>query len=146
MEINGGEVIEVAKALSKPLTPAALSKPLTPTSSSSPAAGRPNPDLAEADSQLAEQENGPDGMADIANDDQDPGGEVKDDENQVFFTEFFDVPLPWAYRSAQGVTQIDIDIDIDIDRDIDSLFLKIRTRHCHVNCSIKRFHIRCKHS
>ncbi len=90
MEINGGEVIEVAKALSKPLTPAALSKPLIPATSSSgsPAAGaggRPNPDLAEADSQLAEQENGPDGMADIANDDQDPGGEVKDDENQVFF-------------------------------------------------------------
>jgi hypothetical protein len=91
MEINGGEVIEVAKALSKPLSPAALSKPLSPTSSSSPAAGagRPNPDLAEADSQLAEQENGPDGMADIANDDQDPGGEVKDDENQVFLTKFF---------------------------------------------------------
>jgi hypothetical protein len=87
MEINGGEVIEVAKSLSKPLSPAALSKPLTPTSSSSStAAGRPNPDLAEADSQLAEQENGPDGMADIANDDQDPGGEVKDDENQVFFS------------------------------------------------------------
>ncbi len=92
MEINGGEVIEVAKALSKPLTAAALSKPLSPatSSSSSPAAGagRPNPDLAEADSQLAEQENGPDGMADIANDDQDPGGEVKDDENQVFVTKF----------------------------------------------------------
>ncbi len=102
MEINGGEVIEVAKALSKPLAPAALSKPLTPaTSSSSPAAGagRPNPDLAEADSQLAEQENGPDGMADIANDDQDPGGEVKDDENQVFFfTKLFDAPLIWPSK------------------------------------------------
>ncbi len=100
MEINGGEVIEVAKALSKPLSHAALSKPLTPATSSSsgsPAAGagRPNPDLAEADSQLAEQENGPDGMADIANDDQDPGGEVKDDENQVFFSrKLYDAPLP----------------------------------------------------
>ena len=30
-------------------------------------------------------------------------------------------------------------IDIDIDIDIDSLFLKIRTRHCYVNCSIKKF-------
>jgi hypothetical protein len=31
-------------------------------------------------------------------------------------------------------------IDIDIDIDIDSLFLKIRTRHCHEkNCLIKKF-------
>ncbi len=109
MEINGGEVIEVAKSLSKPLSPAALSKPLTPTSSSSStAAGRPNPDLAEADSQLAEQENGPDGMADIANDDQDPGGEVKDDENQVFFSRNYLISRCPGHTVLHRVSQRDV--------------------------------------
>ncbi len=118
MEINGGEVIEVAKALSKPLAPAALSKPLSPTTSSSGSspvagAGRPNPDLAEADSQLAEQENGPDGMADIANDDQDPGGEVKDDENQVFFSRNYLISRCPGHTVLHRVSQRDVDFLAD---------------------------------
>lgn len=75
MEINGGEVIEVAK-MSSP----AEEQPPPPDSRPISAGRRQNPDRAEADSQLPEQENGPQGKADIANDDQDPGGEIKDEE------------------------------------------------------------------
>ena len=69
MEINGGEVIEVPKTIRKE---ASSSNPAKPA--------RRDPDRAEADSQLAEQENGPEGKHDIPNDDQDPGGEVGDEE------------------------------------------------------------------
>jgi hypothetical protein len=47
---------------------------------------------------------------------------------------------PEAALTAVGQTCPEADIDIDIDIDIDSLFLKIRTRHCHEkNCLIKKF-------
>jgi hypothetical protein len=85
MEINGGEVIEVPKTIKK-----VSGSSSTPGEAVLPADQKPgwksvgsNPDVAEADSQLAEQENGPEGKHDIPNDDQDPGGEVKGEEDAV---------------------------------------------------------------
>jgi hypothetical protein len=85
MEINGGEVIEVPKTIKKLSGSSTPGEVLPADQKAGWKSAARNPDVAEADSQVAEQENGPEGNHDIPNDDQDPAGEVvvKGEEDAV---------------------------------------------------------------
>ena len=108
MEINGGEVIEVPKTIRKETTSSSSSPG---EQDPRPAARRPaagnNPDRAEADSQLAEQMNGPEGKHDIPNDDQDPGGEVGKEEEEAVKAA--------AQKAAEAVAGLNLAEDVADD-------------------------------